>query len=100
MILVRNVFQLKMGKARDAIATWKEGMALFSRLGFPGKSMRLLTDLAGPPFYTLVFEASYDSLADFEQAGKVMDNDEWRAWYAKLSPLADGGHREIFNIVA
>ena len=100
MILVRNVFQLKMGKARDAIAVWKDGMAMFGRLGFPGKSLRLLTDLAGTPFYTLVFEATYETLTEFELAGKTMDSDEWRAWYARLSPLAEGGHREIFNIVA
>ncbi len=98
MIVVRNVFQLKFGKAREAVAICKEGIALFQRLGFT-KESRLLTDVSGN-FYTLVLENSFDSLADFERGGKEnMGKEEWRAWYARFSPLCEGGHREIFSVV-
>ncbi len=98
MIVVRNVFQLKFGKAKEAVAISREGMALFKKLGFT-KDSRLLTDLSGA-FYTLVMENSFDSLADFERAGKeVMSKDEWRTWYARFVPLCEGGHREIFSVV-
>jgi len=40
MIVVRNVFQLKFGKAREALALWKEGRALFQRLGMPMEKSR------------------------------------------------------------
>lgn len=53
MILVRNVFQLKFGKAREAAALIKENEALIKRHG--GAPTRFLTDLTGP-FYTLVME--------------------------------------------
>jgi hypothetical protein len=99
MILVRNVFRLKFGQAREAIAAWKEGLAIAERAGAGGR-YRLLTDLAGPNFYTLVLEGTYGSLADFERAAQaLMAVPEWRAWYPKVADLSEGGHREIFTIV-
>jgi hypothetical protein len=99
MIVVRNVFQLKFGKAREALAVWKEGRPLFQRLGMPMEKSRLLTDVSGP-FYTLVHELSFDSLTDFEREGpKVMGDEQWHAWYARFSALCESGHREIFSVV-
>jgi hypothetical protein len=48
MILVRNVFRLKFGQAREAIAAWKEGLAIAERAGVGGGRYRLPTGLAGP----------------------------------------------------
>jgi hypothetical protein len=36
MIVVRNVFQLKFGKAREAVAVMKEGLAIHKRLEAEG----------------------------------------------------------------
>jgi hypothetical protein len=97
MILVRDVFRLQFGRAREAIAVWQEGRGLAQKAGF--KSARLLTDLVGP-YYTLVLETTFDSLADYERAGQALRDDEkWRAWYAKVPPLSRDGYREIFTIV-
>ena len=72
------------------------GAEAFQRLG-GGQAPRLLTDLVGP-YYTLVFEHSYPSLAEYERSSREgMANEEWRAWYPKVAALAGGGHREIFN---
>jgi hypothetical protein len=99
MIVVRNVFQLKFGKAREALAVWKEGRAIFQRLEMPMEKSRALTDVTGP-FYTLVHEMAFDSLADYERAGQqITSNNEWHAWYARLALLCEGGHREIFSVV-
>jgi len=98
MIVVRNVFRLKFGQARAAVALWKEGHELMKRAGFKGES-RILTDIVGPS-YTLVFENKFESLAQFEQEAKTaMSNEEWRNWYQKFVPLAEAGTREIFTIV-
>ncbi len=98
MILVRNVFQLKFGKAREAVALWKEGLEISKRAGF-GADVRLLTDLTGP-YYTLVFESTFESLSAYEQMGReTVAADEWKSWYQKFVPLAESGHREIFTIV-
>ena len=56
MIVARNVFQLKFGKAREALAVMKEGLAIQKRLGSDA-SYRLLTDLTGP-HYTLILEVT------------------------------------------
>ena len=98
MIVVRNVFRLKFGQARPALALWKEGRVIMKRIN-PKATPRLLTDLVGPS-YTFVLEDAYDDLATFEKsAGGVMGSDEWRAWYQKFLPLVDSGYREIFTIV-
>jgi hypothetical protein len=100
MILVRNVFRLKFGQAREAIAAWKEGLAIAERAGLGGSRYRLLTDLAGPNFYTLVLEGTYASLSDFERSAQaLMAHSEWRAWYPRVAAFSEGGHREILNIV-
>ena len=58
MVVIRNVFHLKFGKAREAVALFKEGIAIQKKLGASAGidvSSRLLTDLSGP-FYTVVLE--------------------------------------------
>jgi hypothetical protein len=101
MIVIRNVFRLKFGKAKEAIALIKEGMAIQQRAGTGDDfSTRLLTDVTGP-FYTIVWEVSVPSLAAFEEAApRLMSDKDWQANYQKLGALVDSGYREVFSIVA
>ena len=99
MILVRDVFQLKFGMARDAVALMKEFKALSSKFGYD-MPMRVCTDLTGP-YYTLVMETTYESLTAMEKMfTSEMGQDEWKAWYERFKVLCDSGHREIFTIVS
>ena len=98
MVVVRNVFQLKFGKAREAVALAKENVAIASRHGIPPGRMRLLTDVVGR-FYTLVLEITFNTLADFEGEGQVMNSDEWRRSYEKFVPLVESGYREVYQVV-
>ena len=100
MIVIRNVFQLKFGKAREAVALVKEGIEIQKRAlaGVEG-STRLLTDVTGP-FYTLVLELTVPDLASFEKyAPRLFGDKEWQANYQKMAPLVESGHREVFTIV-
>ena len=98
MIVVRNVFHLKFGKAREALNLIKEGIAIQKRAGSTF-SPRVLTDLTGP-FYTVVLELTAPSYSAFEaEAPQLMANKEWQANYQKLVPLVKWGSREIFTIV-
>jgi hypothetical protein len=98
MILVRNVFRLKFGKAREAVAVMKDGLAIQKRLA-SGISPRLLTDLSGD-FYTLVLELTVPSLATLETTqSQIMSDKDWQANYQKFVPLVESGHREIYTIV-
>jgi hypothetical protein len=100
MILVRNVFRVKFGQSKDAVAAMKENIELMKKSGFGGAQPRLLTDLVGP-FYTVVLEMTFDSLADWETTMKTsMGGEEWKAVYAKFTALTEEGYREIFTIVS
>lgn len=97
MIVVRDVFQLKFGQAREAVALWKEGLELGRTLGFP--EARLLTDRVGP-FYTLVLETEYPDLAEYERVtAAVLGDDRWQKWYKNIVPLVESGRREILKAV-
>jgi len=100
MIVIRNVFRLKFGKAREAIALFKEGIAIQKRVGAGlNFSTRLLTDVTGP-FYTVVLEISVLNLSTFEaEAPRLMGDKDWQANYQKTSALVESGYREIFTLV-
>ena len=100
MIIIRNVFQLKFGKAREAVALIKEGVAIQKRVDSGvDYSTRLLTDLTGP-FYTVVWEITVPNLAAFEAAApRLMGDKDWQANYQKLGALVDSGYREVFSVV-
>ena len=98
MIIVRDVFRLKFGKARDAKALIEESKKLPVQFGTDGR--QVLTDLVGPS-YTLVLETNFPSLAVFEQEmGKSMGHQEWKSWYEKFQVLVDSSYREIFTLVS
>ena len=98
MILVRDVFRLKFGKARDALAVWKEMAEQGKRVGSMPTPPRILTDLSGP-YYTLVMETTAKDLSTWEaDMRKSMGDPALHALYQKFTPLVDSGYREIFTI--
>jgi hypothetical protein len=100
MVVIRNVFHLKFGKAREAVALFKEGLAIQKRVGAGMNfSTRLLTDVTGP-FYTVVLELTVPSLSAFEtDAPRLMGDKEWQANYQKIGAFVESGYREIFTVV-
>ena len=100
MIIIRNVFRLKFGKAREAVALFKEGNAIQKRIG-AGMNLqtRLLTDVTGP-FYTVVLELSVPSMSEFEaRAPQLMGDKDWQANYQKVTALVESGYREVFSVI-
>jgi hypothetical protein len=97
MIVIRDVFKLKFGKARDAQAAMRELRPLLERLGMPGA--RVLSDLVGE-YYTMVLETTAEDLASYESTmAPIMQNDDWQRLYARFVPLVRHGYREILRIV-
>ncbi|MGA2612791.1 MAG: hypothetical protein ABSG38_04995 [Spirochaetia bacterium] len=95
MILVRNVFQVKFGKMKEARGLWKEGIKFVNAANKP----RLLTDLTGP-FYTLVLETTHKDVASLDaDMRSEMSQTGWDAWYQKFIPLVDSGRREMYAVV-
>jgi hypothetical protein len=99
MIVIRNVFRLKYGKAREALPLAKEALEIQKRvISGVDFSARVLTDLTGP-FYTLVVEITAPNLASFESnAPRLFADKDFQANQQKMVPLVDSGYREIFTI--
>jgi len=98
MIAVRNVFNLKFGRAKEAKALMKEAVEINRKNGL--KDVRVFSDLTGQS-YRLIFETYHESLAEFEsKLQAVFGNADWRTMYDKLIPLMDSAHREIFTVEA
>ena len=97
MILIRQVFQVKFGKAKDVKALMQESKKLMDER--QQKNTRAMFDLTGPA-YTLVWEFTQDSLSQWESEMNTMNNTkEWGEWYQKFSQLMESSSREIYTIV-
>ncbi len=96
MILVRNVFQLKWGKADEALALMEQFRSVSGNQGVRG--LRILTDLGGTMF-SLVQEMEAESLSAWEQQrGQMFANPEWQAMFARMNDLVESGRTEFYNI--
>ncbi len=95
MILVRDVFQAKYGKGGDLVALFKEGQEMWKDTY--GQE-RILTDASGP-FFTVVTEVEFESLAAWEQAiGEAFSLPEFGDWFERMTQLVESGRREFYNI--
>ena len=98
MIVVRDIFNLKFGKAKDAKALMSEAKEITKKYGF--NQMRALTDLTGQS-YRLILESEWNSLGDWENSMKNGTGaSDWQKWYQKFIPLVDSASREIMTIVS
>ena len=96
MIVVRNTFQLKFGKAKDAKALLQQIRQKSSKDFTPA---RILTDITGP-YYTVVLEFEQESLSAWEAEQKQTLNDpSLRPLFEQFYALVESGHREIFSVM-
>jgi hypothetical protein len=97
MIVVRNTFQVKFGRMKEALPLLKENLARAKSAGHRGG--RLMTDVTGG-FYTLVLEFEYENMAEAEKGGSdVMKLPGWQEAYQKFAAVVDSGRREIYSVV-
>ena len=97
MIVVRDIFQLHFGKAREAKELLTRGRSALEGAGY--RVDRLLVDVTGE-YYTLVMESRFEDLAAFERTlARTTSLDDWRSAYAELVPLVRRGRREILREV-
>lgn len=97
MIVVREVFELHYGKAKEAIQLAKEMMKASPAMD--GGHPRILTDTVGR-YYTVVMEMEYESLTAFEAAmATEFAGDQMRDLNARFGALVMQGRREVFRVV-
>ena len=97
MIIERNIFHLKFGKAKEALVLWNEMLDVLKKLdGHP--AMRMMTDLSGTS-YTLIVEINLKSFMDINPKNyQWVTNTETQALYQKFIPLCDSAQREYYKI--
>jgi hypothetical protein len=97
MYVIREVLHCKPGKVRQMAEKFREISAVLKEIG--QEPMRLLTDVTGEPFWTLVAEVKVEKIDDFfaiEQ--KLMANAALKRAMADYHDLVASGRREIYRI--
>ncbi|HEY8165221.1 MAG TPA: hypothetical protein VIF83_06660 [Gemmatimonadaceae bacterium] len=101
MLLIREVFNCKPGKVRPMVEKFLTMSKLNEKYGL-GK-MRVMTDLSGAPYWTIVSEWEVSSLKAFEEmmAGAGQNEASMKEFESVMKDyhdLVDHGHREIYKI--
>jgi hypothetical protein len=97
MYVIREVLHCRPGKVRPMVEKFRAISHVLKELGH--EPMRLLTDVTGAPFWTIVAEVSVAKIDDFfavEQ--KLMANESLRKTMADYHDLVESGRREIYRV--
>ena len=97
MYVIREVLHCKPGKVRPMVEKFKAISSALEGLGH--EPLRLLTDVTGEPFWTVVAEARVEKVDDFfaiEQT--LMANPSLRETMADYHELVEKGRREIYRV--
>ncbi len=97
MYIIREVMNCKPGKVRPMVEKFGVLSAALRAMGH--EPLRLMTDVSGERFWTVVAEVSVERIDDFfaiEQ--RLMANEEVRQAMAGYHDLAESGRREIYRI--
>ena len=99
MYVIREVLHCKPGQVRQMVAKFGRISLVLTELGH--EPMRILTDVTGEAFWTVVAEATVEKIDDFfaiEHALRA--NPALREAMADYHALVVGGRREIYRIEA
>jgi hypothetical protein len=96
MYVVREIVQCKPGKVRQMLGKFK---VISSTMRDTGVPFRLLTDVSGEPFWTLVAEISVERLDDFfAMEQELMANEAIRQAMSDYHDLVKSGRREVYRV--
>lgn len=94
MLVIRNVFVAKPGKASQMAELMKEVMS--SR---PGPKVRVLTDYVGK-FNTVVMEFEVNEMAEYEKQYKqYLSDPEMKEKMKGYADMYQEGYREVLHII-
>lgn len=99
MIMVREVMTCKPGKVRQMVENFKAVNEAMADMGH--EPFRILTDVSGEQFWTLVVQREHETLGDYrEMEREVMADDRFKSAMAGYHDLVVAGRREIFQVEA
>jgi hypothetical protein len=97
MYVIREVLNCKPGKVRQMLEKFRSISTVLKEMG--QEPMRLLTDVTGEPYWTIIAEAKVEKIDDFfamEQT--LMTNETLQKTMADYHELVASGRREIYRI--
>ena len=97
MYVIREVVNCKPGKVRQMADKFRQVSMALQQLG--REPMRLLTDVTGEPYWTIVAETKVEKIDDFFAVEQTLMGDETlRKTMADYHDLVASGRREIYRI--
>ena len=97
MYVIREVLHCKPGKVRQMTEKFRAISHALQEMGH--EPMRLLTDVTGEPFWTIVAEAKVEKIDDFFAVEQKLTADERvREAMADYHDLVESGRREIYRV--
>jgi hypothetical protein len=96
MLLIREVFNAKPGKATELVKKFKQVIPYMEKEGL--KNTRVMTDFVSK-YWTVVIESETEELARFEKEVRgFTSKPEVKEIMKDYMSLVDGGYREVFKI--
>jgi hypothetical protein len=97
MYVIREVLNCKPGKVRQMVEKFHGISMVLEEMG--QEPLRVLTDVTGEPFWTIVAEARVEKIDDFFAMEQTLAASETlQKTMADYHDLVDGGRREIYRI--
>jgi hypothetical protein len=99
MYLIRDIMYCKPGKVKPMIEKYRQMQKISEKAGM-GK-MRILTDVTGEQFWTIISENEVETIDEFMSMDKNMDADLMKQFETIMKDYHDlvvKGRREIFKI--
>jgi hypothetical protein len=97
MYVIREILHCRPGKVRAMLEKFKAISAVLKQEGH--HPIRMLTDVTGEPFWTLVAEAEVEKIDDFFAMERTLMADETlRKAMADYHELVENGRREIYRL--
>jgi hypothetical protein len=97
MYVIREVLNCKPGKVRQMVEKFTQISMVLKDMGH--EPMRILTDVTGEPYWTVIAEAKVEKIDDFfAMEQKLTTNETLRNTMADYHDLVDRGRREIYRL--
>jgi len=98
MFVVREVLHCRPGRVKELVGKFQSLGAVMTRLGY--QPFRMMTDVSGERFWSLVLESEAEDLAAFRKMeSDVMGDADAQAAMQGYHELVIEGRREIFTLV-
>ena len=97
MYVIREVLNCKPGKVRQMVEKFTQISMVLTDMGH--EPMRILTDVTGEPYWTVIAEAKVEKIDDFfAMEHTLMTNETLQKTMADYHELVASGRREIYRI--